>query len=149
MHGCAATSAVSNSASLAHQAPLSMGSPGKNTGVGCHALLQRNLPDPGMEPVSLLSLALASGFLITSVTWEDPSTVSGTAKLPPKKQFLSAHPLLAHRDYSDPLSSPLHQTLCLHLLHCFSSSRFPPPFILSKPTPIPNLILILSSSRGL
>ena len=24
----------------AHQAPLSMGSPGMNTGVGCHALLQ-------------------------------------------------------------------------------------------------------------
>ena len=25
---------------VAHQAPLSMGSPGKNTGVGCYALLQ-------------------------------------------------------------------------------------------------------------
>ena len=29
-------------------------SPGKNTGVGCHALLQGNLPDPGMEPASPL-----------------------------------------------------------------------------------------------
>ena len=28
--------------------------PGKNTGVGCRALLQGDLPDPGMEPVSLL-----------------------------------------------------------------------------------------------
>ena len=27
-------------------------SPGKNTGVGCHALLQGNLPDPRMEPWS-------------------------------------------------------------------------------------------------
>ena len=27
-------------------------SPGKNTGVGRHSLLQGNLPDPGMEPVS-------------------------------------------------------------------------------------------------
>ena len=27
-------------------------SPGKNTGVGCHFLLQGNLPDPGIEPVS-------------------------------------------------------------------------------------------------
>ena len=26
--------------SVAHQAPLSMDSPGKNTGVGCHILLQ-------------------------------------------------------------------------------------------------------------
>ena len=25
---------------VAHQAPLSVGFPGKNTGVGCHALLQ-------------------------------------------------------------------------------------------------------------
>ena len=27
-------------------------SPGKNTGVGCHALLQGNLPNPGVEPRS-------------------------------------------------------------------------------------------------
>ena len=27
-------------------------SPGKNTGVGCHALLQGNLPYPGIEPWS-------------------------------------------------------------------------------------------------
>ena len=26
--------------------------PGKNTGGGCHFLLQGNLPDPGIEPVS-------------------------------------------------------------------------------------------------
>ena len=27
-------------------------SPGKNTGVGCHALLQGNLPNPGIKPRS-------------------------------------------------------------------------------------------------
>ena len=27
-------------------------SPDKNTGVGCHALLQGDLPDPGFEPMS-------------------------------------------------------------------------------------------------
>ena len=27
-------------------------SPGKNTGVGCHFILLRNLPDPGMVPKS-------------------------------------------------------------------------------------------------
>ena len=27
-------------------------SPGKNTAVGCHALLQGNLPNPGIEPCS-------------------------------------------------------------------------------------------------
>ena len=29
-----------------------------------------DLPDPGMEPVSLMSLALAGGFFTTSATWE-------------------------------------------------------------------------------
>ena len=30
----------------------------------------RDLPDPGIKPVSLVSLALASGFFIISTTWE-------------------------------------------------------------------------------
>ena len=39
--------------------------PGKNTGVGCHFFLQGNLPDPGVEPMSLVSPALADGFFTT------------------------------------------------------------------------------------
>ena len=38
------------------QAPCPWDSPGKNTGVGCHFLLQGNLPNPGLEPVSLVCL---------------------------------------------------------------------------------------------
>ena len=37
---------------VAHQAPLSMGFSRQNTGVGCHFLLQGNLPNPGIEPRS-------------------------------------------------------------------------------------------------
>ena len=37
---------------VTHQVPPSMGSPGKNTGVGCHFLLQGNLPNPEIEPRS-------------------------------------------------------------------------------------------------
>ena len=44
--------------------------PGKNTGVGCHALLRGNLPDSGIEHRSLKSLALAGGFFTTSATLE-------------------------------------------------------------------------------
>ena len=33
----------------AHEAPLSMEFFGKNNGVGCHALLQANFSDPGIE----------------------------------------------------------------------------------------------------
>ena len=43
--------------------------PGKNTGVGCRALLW-GLPDPGIEPASLRSPALADGFFTSSTTWE-------------------------------------------------------------------------------
>ena len=38
--------------------------------MGWHFLLQGGLPDPGIEPVSLMSPALAGGFLTTSTTWE-------------------------------------------------------------------------------
>ena len=32
--------------------------------------ISRDLPDPGIEPASLLSPALAGGFLSTNATWE-------------------------------------------------------------------------------
>ena len=44
--------------------------PGKNTGVGCHFLLQGDLSDPGIEPTSLASPALAGRFFTSSTTWE-------------------------------------------------------------------------------
>ena len=43
-------------------------SPSKNTGVGFSALLQGNLPNPGIEPASLMSPALAGRFFPTSAT---------------------------------------------------------------------------------
>ena len=39
--------------------------PGKNIGVGFHFLLQGNLPNPGIEPASLISLRLVDRFLTT------------------------------------------------------------------------------------
>ena len=47
---------------VALQASLSMGFSGKNTGVGCHFLLQGNLPNPGIKPASPWSPALAGRF---------------------------------------------------------------------------------------
>ena len=35
-----------------------------------HALLQENLPNPEIEPMSLMSPALAGGFFTSSTTWE-------------------------------------------------------------------------------
>ena len=39
-------------------------SPGKNTGVGCHALLQGSLPDPGWNPCLFHLLHWQAGSLL-------------------------------------------------------------------------------------
>ena len=44
-------------------------SPGKNTGVGCHALLQRNLSDSGIKSTSPMFPALTGRFFTTSPIW--------------------------------------------------------------------------------
>ena len=49
--------------SVAHQAPLSMDSPGKNTGVGCHALLQGIFPTQGSNVCLLRLLHWQAGSL--------------------------------------------------------------------------------------
>ena len=45
-------------------------SPGKDTGVGCHFLLQGIFPTQGSNPRLLRLPALAGGFFTTSATWE-------------------------------------------------------------------------------
>ena len=50
------------------ESPRPWGSPGKNIGVGCHALFQGNLPNLGIEPASLTSPALAGKVFTTSAT---------------------------------------------------------------------------------
>ena len=59
---------------------------GKNTGVGCHFLLQGNLPDQGIELESLASPALPRGFFFLplrhlSDSWESRSSISSIDKL--------------------------------------------------------------------
>ena len=55
---------------VAHQPPLSMGPPSKNTGVGCHPFLQGILPIQGLNPG--LSPALTGEFFVTHATREAP-----------------------------------------------------------------------------
>ena len=54
-------------------------SPGKNTGVGCHALLQGNLPNTGIEHTALMSPALAGKLFTTS-------SIAHLVKNPPAMQ---------------------------------------------------------------
>ena len=58
---------------IAHQPPLSMGFSRQEywTGLPCSPL--GGLPDPGIEPASLMSLALAEGFF--STTWESQDII--------------------------------------------------------------------------
>ena len=59
---------------VTHQAPLSTGFPRQEylSWLPCHPA--GDLPNPGIEPVSLTSPALAGGFLTASATWEAPYT---------------------------------------------------------------------------
>ena len=47
-----------------------MGFSRKDTGVDYHALLQGNLPHPGIKSMSLMSPVLAGKFFTTSATWD-------------------------------------------------------------------------------
>ena len=58
----------------ASQAPLSMGFSRQEHWSGLPSLPPGNLPNPGIEPASLMSPTMAGGFFTASVTWEAPST---------------------------------------------------------------------------
>ena len=55
---------------LAHLAPLSWNSPGKNTGVRCHALLLGIFPSEGLNPCLLRLLHFQADSLQLAPTWE-------------------------------------------------------------------------------
>ena len=64
VHVCLGASVVSDSLDPMDCSPSgSWGYSSKNTGVGCHALLQGNLPNPGVEPTSLCLLHWQAGSL--------------------------------------------------------------------------------------
>ena len=58
---------------VAHQAPLSMEFSRQEYWRGLPCPPPGDLSDPGIEPMSLMSPELASGFFTTSATWELPS----------------------------------------------------------------------------
>ena len=59
--------------------------PGKNTGVGCHFLLQGIFPAPGLNPrlLCLLNLrtCMAGRFFTTSATWDAPQESGEISRL--------------------------------------------------------------------
>ena len=59
---------------VACQDPLSMGFSRQEYWSGLPCPPPEDLPDPGIEPISLTSPALAGRFFITSTTWKAPLT---------------------------------------------------------------------------
>ena len=55
---------------VAHQAPLSMGLSQQEFCSGLPRPLPGDLPDPGIESISLMSPALADRFFTTGATWD-------------------------------------------------------------------------------
>ena len=55
---------------VAHQVPLSMGLYKEEYWAGLPCPPPGNLPNPGIEPASLMSFALAGRYFTTSATWE-------------------------------------------------------------------------------
>ena len=54
---------------VAHQAPLSVGFSSQEYWSGLPCPPPGDLPNPGIEPMSPVSPALAAGFFTTSATW--------------------------------------------------------------------------------
>ena len=48
-----------------------------------------NLPDPGIEPMSLMSPASAGGFFTTSATWEAPKMLLSQYKTSFRKKYFN------------------------------------------------------------
>ena len=57
---------------VAYQAPVTMGFSRPEYWSGVPFPTPGALPNPGIEPVSLMSPALVGGFFTTSTTWEAP-----------------------------------------------------------------------------
>ena len=55
---------------IARQAPLSMGFSRQEYWSGLPCPPPGDLPDPGIEPISLISPALVGGLFTTTATWE-------------------------------------------------------------------------------
>ena len=71
---------------VAHQAPVSMGFSRQEYWSGLPCSPPGELPNPGLQPESLTSLALAGGLFITNATWEAQKVMKGMGKKEKIKQ---------------------------------------------------------------
>ena len=76
---------------VARQAPLSMGFSRQEYWSGLPCPSPGDFPNPGIKPTSLVSPALAGGFLTTSATWEAPYVRYASVQFTPKSPGQSCY----------------------------------------------------------
>ena len=87
---------------IVHQAPLSMGFSRQEYWSGLPCPPPADLPNPGIEPATLMSRTLAGQFFTTSATWEALLTICSAAAA----KSLQSYPTLCDpMDCSPPGSS--------------------------------------------
>ena len=76
---------------VARQASLSMNSPGKNTGVDCNSLLQRNFPTQGLNPGLLTHRQILYHLRYRVVRGGDEKTELDLVDRVPKELWTEVH----------------------------------------------------------
>ena len=92
VHACSVTSVVSDSLQpyglQATRLLCPCDTPGKNTGIGDDALLQRVFPTQESNPCLLISPALAVRFFSASSIWKGPTNIVVYLNYTSKKEYL-------------------------------------------------------------
>ena len=98
---------------VARQAPLSMGLSRQEYWRGLPCPPPGDLPDPGIQLLSLLSPALADGFFITSTT-SGSNLDSSYSMWPYINPFLEARGFPRHKNLGSKIKFPLHYHHCFY-----------------------------------
>ena len=104
---------------VAHNAPLSMGFSMQEYWSGLSCPSPGDLPDPGIEPMSLMSPALAAGFFTTITTWEAPNNSdsgSGAMLYVKRRSVTQLCPTLCSPMDCNPAGSSVHGILQARML---------------------------------
>ena len=139
MHACRVASVTSGPFetpwTVALQAPLSWDSPGRNTGVGCHALLQGVFLTRDWTRVS--NVSCTGGSFTTSATWEAILSNFKENELTAKKTTFNCFLFSALRwsGLSVALSLFFSSPSCCSVLFCSWLRRKSPPGVAPKCPP--------------
>ena len=117
-----------------HQLLCLWDSPGKNTGVGCYALLQGIFPTQGLNPRLIMSPELAGRFFTTSGTKDAKGLAIVTGFIQLKSLSLEWKELQSQLCPSCLSLHGIPHSPVLASAYFFTSSFFPDPSLLDDPT---------------